>query len=346
MIFLYPFTLLLKVPMGGILGGIHTRLVTTLHRTRLFTSKLKATAVKRHFWILAALISLPAFSWTTQAQPTNAKRSLTSHIPARDHLAVPGSKFMHQIRTLSGDLREQAIVNQITDGNIPSLLRNLKPITVSSSNPHSSIESVTFWVMPDYLAIGSDDDYVRVPMNLLSAERISRSFSFRLPTKKMVDLIYENASIKLRPRPMRPGQQMTTTPYFQRHDRIINQQLGRYSFQPSQLVAGHKKDVVQTNRLRIKPGAIAIYGWHRSQNKPIQPLSTVHVAEYADYSHGIRLVANQVEIRYRDNHVTRTSLDALLKSDSLCHWLSDEGPIKPIDRVRSKDNKSVASRSI
>ncbi len=60
--------------------------------------------------------------------------------------------------------------------------------------------------------------------------------------------------------------------------------------------AGHKKDVVITNRLTREQGRIAIYGWHQPTGIPIQPLSTVHGAGYADYSHGIRLVSDVVLI--------------------------------------------------
>ena len=62
------------------------------------------------------------------------------------------------------------------------------------------------------------------------------------------------------------------------------------------LTAGHKKDLVLTTRLRRRPGRVAIYGWHRTSGKPIQPLSTVHGARYADYSHGVRFVSPQVMV--------------------------------------------------
>ena len=59
------------------------------------------------------------------------------------------------------------------------------------------------------------------------------------------------------------------------------------------LVSGHKKDLVITNRLAARPGQLAIYGWHRALSDPIQSLSTVHGAGYADYSHGVRLVSQK-----------------------------------------------------
>jgi len=53
-----------------------------------------------------------------------------------------------------------------------------------------------------------------------------------------------------------------------------------------ELTSGDKKDLVLTSLLWRVPGRVAIYGWHRAVNQPIQPLSKVHGARYADYSPG------------------------------------------------------------
>ncbi|MFN4152463.1 MAG: hypothetical protein ACK4IX_16095, partial [Candidatus Sericytochromatia bacterium] len=89
------------------------------------------------------------------------------------------------------------------------------------------------------------------------------------------------------------------------------------------LVSGHKKDVVISNRLDEKPNRVAIYGWHKNDGKPIQSLSTVHEDTYADYSHGIRLISNKVNINGRD-----FDLKDVLKNTELSKILSDEGIIK------------------
>ena len=86
------------------------------------------------------------------------------------------------------------------------------------------------------------------------------------------------------------------------------------------MLAGHKKDVVLTNRLAAKADRIAIYGWHRDPGDPIQPLSTVHGARYADYSHGVRLVWNQVTIEGRQR-----SIYDVLHDPRLAPVLSYEG---------------------
>jgi hypothetical protein len=87
-------------------------------------------------------------------------------------------------------------------------------------------------------------------------------------------------------------------------------------------MAGQKKDVVLTNRLLAKPGRVAIYGWHEGAGRPIQPLSTVHGARYADYSHGVRLVS---AVAYVDGYAR--ALSDLLEDRRLARLVSDEGPI-------------------
>ncbi|WP_204310148.1 hypothetical protein, partial [Enterobacter cloacae] len=52
------------------------------------------------------------------------------------------------------------------------------------------------------------------------------------------------------------------------------------------LIAGIKKDVVITDLLTrsSKPNRVAIFGWHKPDGIPIQPLYTGHVNWYVDYS--------------------------------------------------------------
>ena len=72
---------------------------------------------------------------------------------------------------------------------------------------------------------------------------------------------------------------------------------GQRKNQPG-LIAGIKKDVVITGKIPRdpKPNRVAIYGWHKPDGSPIQPLYTGHVDWYVDYSHGIRLVKRQIKV--------------------------------------------------
>ena len=177
--------------------------------------------------------------------------------------------------------------------------------------------------MPEYLAIGSDDDFLRIPMNLHTAVAVANRFGFVLPTRKMVDAIYDQSACHFTPQPLPAGPQMTSTEYYRMHNAMIEKQSQARGFPLGALVSGHKKDVVLTNRLITHPGQIAIYGWHRAKGAPIQPLSTVHGAGYADYSHGIRLVAKMAMI---DGKLR--SVSDILQDSKLARVLSDEGPIR------------------
>ncbi len=172
--------------------------------------------------------------------------------------------------------------------------------------------------MPDYLAVGSDDDFVRVPMTPMVAQRIADAFGCALPTQKIVDQIYKAASVKLAPMPLTEAREATETSL--QHNTIVEKQ--RTGRKLGELVAGTKKDVVVTNRLTEKPNRVAIYGWHKLDGVPIQPLTIVHHNTYVDYSHGIRLVRRTVIVNDQPRDIRH-----VLHAAEYCPLLSDEGPL-------------------
>jgi hypothetical protein len=178
-------------------------------------------------------------------------------------------------------------------------------------------------VAPDYLAVGSDDDYFLAPLTPATAQRLAGATGCVLPTRRMVDAIYTAAAVRLEPVPLPPGPAMTTVPEFARHNAMVRtQRLAQWPAAPwGTLTAGHKKDVVQTPRLKATPGRVAIYGWHRTNGMPIQPLYLGHTNTWVDYSHGIRLVQGSVLLDGQSNTVA-----GVLADPSLAPLLSDELP--------------------
>ncbi len=248
------------------------------------------------------------------------------NIPDRPLIAMTGSEFLQATDKFSLQEREAAAFQEVIKGNMPSFMRLAKEVTIDFGRKGKVIKA-KFWTIPDYLAIGSDTDFIRIPVNLYTARKIADHFGFVLPTTKMVDSIYHQADVKLSPRPMTYGPEMVSNGHFSKHNIRINGQLGGL-WNGNQLVAGHKKDVVLTNRLSKQKKRIAIYGWHRTNGNPIQPLSLVHGAYYADYSHGIRLIGGKMLV----NGKVMTVKD-VLKDRSLAKIINSEGMIKNIDQL-------------
>lgn len=223
---------------------------------------------------------------------------------------------------MSRDEREAAIRQELLAGNVPSFLRKLRSVRFEASGADSVMHSVSYEVMPDYLAVGSDEDFVRMPMTPYTAQAFCDAFGFVLPTRKMVNDIWAAASIHLEPRPLTEDRESPAT--FLQHHEIIESQLA--GMRHGELVAGIKKDVVITNKLQEKPQRVAIYGWHYTSGQPIQPLYTGHVDWYVDYSHGIRPVRRAIRV----DGVNR-SVAEILKNATLAVLLSDEGTI-PVTR--------------
>jgi len=243
--------------------------------------------------------------------------------PSRTTNAVAGSKFLKSLDGLSLPARETVIYDQVMSGNIPLFLRKLCPVTVTNV-VEGSTNVGTFFVTPDYLAVGGNDDYALMPITPATAQRIADALGCILPTRKMVDAIYAAAEAKLSPAPIPPSPEMTTPAVFAQHNEMVQtQRVARLPAHPlGALVAGHKKDVVITARLATATNKVAIYGWHRTDGRPIQPLYTGHTAAWADYSHGIRLVRQMMEVNGEPTNIT-----SVLADPQLAGLLSDEGVI-------------------
>jgi hypothetical protein len=271
--------------------------------------------------LLLCLQSINAFGtdWT------NIQAFLIKKISPRSSLAMTGSEFAKSVSTMDRSGREQAILGQIVKGNLPDFLRKLKPVELVQPFEEGKTVTATIFVMPDYLAIGSDRDFLLMPMSWLTATEIAVRLGFILPTKKIVDAIFEQSDFHLAPDPMPPNSRMRSVAYFSEHNRRIKEQRVALGCPLGALISGHKKDVVLTNRLGEILGRVAIYGWHRLSGIPIQPLTIAHGANYADYSHGIRLISNVVLIDGEPR-----SIYDVLEDPKLATILSDEGPIRKI----------------
>jgi hypothetical protein len=231
--------------------------------------------------------------------------------------AMTGSQFYKTVAALTREERENIAVSEILQSNMPAFLKKMKRIDVKmlDSTTQKTIHAFYF-ATSDYLSIGSNTDFARIPLTPMSAQRIADSFHCFLPTRKIVNDIYAQAKIKLEPQPMYAFRD--SAPTFYHHHLMIE---GQRRLQTG-LIAGIKKDVVISGKISrdAKPNRVAIYGWHKLDGKPIQPVYTGHVNWYVDYSHGIRLV-------HRTIYVDGKAMDYVdvLKHPILKGLLCDEG---------------------
>lgn len=240
----------------------------------------------------------------------------------RPAAAPGGAAVMNSVRTLSLAAREAALLREVRAGNVPEFLRRFAPVTARSGG-----RTLVYHVAPDYLAVGHDGDFVRIPLSADAAQAAADATGCLLPTTRVVDQVFAQAAVRLAPQPLPPTAAMTTVDYFVRHHRAVETQRGSRPL--GGLTAGHKKDVVLTNRLASRPGRVAIYGWHRPNGLPIQPLSLVHEGAYADYSHGVRLVAAEALLDGRS-----VSLVQVLRDPALAGLLSAEGALQVLRAAR------------
>lgn len=240
-------------------------------------------------------------------------------IPARARDAITGTAFIAAVAELPLDEREAAIRRELLAGNIPSFLRRLRTVRVSALDAAGVERTLEYDVMPDYLAIGSDEDFVRMPMDPYTAQAFCDAFGFVLPTRRVVDLVWAAADVHVEPRPLTEARESPLT--FLQHHRIIEERLA--GTPRGVFVAGIKKDVVLSNRLLERAARVAIYGWHYPNGEPIQPVYAGHVDWYVDYSHGIRPVRR----RMRLDGAVRT-FEEVLADPQLRALLSDEGELR------------------
>lgn len=136
------------------------------------------------------------------------------------------------------------------------------------------------------------------PVGIDEAVETARYFGCTLPTKKMVDAIWQAADVKIQPIQRSVdngllkdwGASMASKETFddqrQRIARAVIAASGTAGFE---LLAGTHKDIVYDE----DTGKVGIYGWHRLDGSVIQDFnSTAHPlgSNYKDYSQGLRLM--------------------------------------------------------
>ena len=230
--------------------------------------------------------------------------------------------------SLEGQHREDVVLHAVQMHQASAWWYENLPIHYTQKLKDGQNHSVTFFINPDELCFEDSlsADLFYTPLSFASVRKLSASLKSYPLTAKLVNLVYQDATIKLWAAPIAPDDLMTTSQRFLDHSDLIMGQLSERTLvlpKGEALVAGHKKDYVLTKKLFNEQGREAIYGWFDRDGQIIQPVSLFHWEHWVDYSHGVRLVRDQILV----DGVPRSYLETLA-DPFYSELLSDEGPIK------------------
>lgn len=231
-------------------------------------------------------------------------------LPISIDTRLTGKQFIDKVKNLTARQQDSLIVQEILSGNVPSFLKRFVKVKTSIQGKNGAKIKAFYYVSPDYLAIGTDADWIRMPMTPQAAQAIADSLHCFLSTRKVSNDVFNAAQVRLEPQPLTQNRESALT--FLEHDQLIeNQRNNRKG-----LIAGIKKDVVLSSQItkHAKSNRVAIYGWHYPSGKPIQPLYVGHVDWYVDYSHGIRLVYDQIWVNNKSISYQTVLSDSTLKA--------------------------------
>lgn len=283
-------------------------------------------------------------------------------VPERAADAPTGAAFIASLGSTKGVEREDRIYAQLRAGNMPTSLLVFHTVRTRAADKAGQQHDIEFYVTPDVLAIGSERDSVRIPMDPVTAQRVADHFKCLLPTARMVEQTYQAAASKLAfiygnyAGTKDAGLQDASASYL-KHSQGIDAQLRR---PPTLLTAGHKKELVISSnyivqRTNKETGAtkgvpvLAFYGAYTAAGAPIQAgrggnprgwPSFAHEPRFVDYSHGVRMVWPTMQLDGQERKVADVLRDSNL---SLC--LAAEGPIQnpryTLDRAGKASNAAA-----
>lgn len=270
-------------------------------------------------WVQAEPFAEPA-AFQARLADELAPRALS--LPPRSATADSGTAFRDRILNLPAAAREQAVRDELLQGNLPACARQLVPLQITAADSSGNLQRAIVFVMSDYLAIGSDSDFLRIPLQPDTAAEVAAASGCQLITPRISEAVFAAATLRLEPAPLTTARESVAT--FFEHQQLIEQQLQSLGAdsRSRRLLCGLKKDVVLTRRLQGQPERVALYGWHRRNGSAIQPLYVGHARTYVDYSHGVRLMSQQMLVNEQPMDVA-----TVLQDERLHSLLSDEGPL-------------------
>ncbi|MFC1585244.1 hypothetical protein ACFL5V_06840 [Fibrobacterota bacterium] len=239
--------------------------------------------------------------------------------PPRPENSLSGSEFAAFSRNLTRKQRQTAVMRELQRGNIPDFLRTFVPVAMESVRNGDTLRAI-IRVAPDYLSIGANQNFIRIPLSYQTAAAIAENFGCALPTQKMADAVCRQAEVKLTsPAPALVPFRNEGTLYqdLQRKE----QKLAR-TFPRGRLAAGHRRDLIVAGRSWNVLKHAALYSGCPDQ-EPAVRLVYLFDGQFPDHAAGVRLVSSRVLVNGREMDIRE-----LRRDSSLARVLAYEGPLR------------------
>ncbi|HKO53459.1 MAG TPA: hypothetical protein VJV79_37375 [Polyangiaceae bacterium] len=159
---------------------------------------------------------------------------------------------------------------------------------------------------------------VRFDVTAEGAQRIADQLHAILPTPRILQLIWEQAAVRIDPCTLPPDEKMASTARMIQHSSCVDQRIGGRAG----MVANEGKHWVLSNRIAGKDNLAANYGWFIRGRRPVQTVGTRHDTAHTDYSQILRLVKPIITVDGRDIDIRHVG-----RSPELWGLVSDEGPL-------------------
>lgn len=229
------------------------------------------------------------------------------------------NEWLNNLPNLPGPTRDKMILQAAESG----LLKSEWSIVKSSLPDYEAIFSVTSDALHIVLENGSK---FRPPCSAQLQQKCAEVFTASLPTPKIMDMSYVQASIKLDCVSLAAGAKMSTVDY----SKLYNQEFEKRRAGREGLIRDAGKSWVLSNRLGESKNIAINHGFYSKSGSSIsggvklyQSVGGRHNFLHTDYSQLIQLVSSQCLL----NNETVEIVD-LMKHPVLCKLLSYEGILR------------------
>jgi hypothetical protein len=121
-----------------------------------------------------------------------------------DRLTSEGTDVIGGVEVPKNIARDQKFYEQLIAGNMPDFCRLWSEVAYNWTDAQGGTHTARVWITPDCLAVGSNDDWLRVTVTGYGAQRLASAWGCLLPTPKiLLKAFFQSSTARLTAHPLR-----------------------------------------------------------------------------------------------------------------------------------------------